>query len=422
MAALAASLLVGCGGGSSPASANSAADVGTTTTSTPPDSLAITVDEGPAELKASGIIARNVPYTSVTICSPGSATLCQTIDHVLVDTASVGLRIIASVLDPNVVPAQSFDPVSGNALRQCVQFADGTTWGSIVLADVHLANRMIASLPVNLLGDAAAGPVPTSCATNRIENTVATFGAKGVLGVGHFLRDCGADCAARAIVGGYYACSTPTSTKVSTNVCVPTAVPSEIQVPNPIAMLASENNGIVIMMNGVAPPGAVGANGTLAFGLGTQASNTPSGLQLIALDSGGTFTTTHDGVSTPGSFIDSGSNGLFFASTLLPACSNAIGFFCPVGANGAPISVNENASIQGLGGRSVNVAFSVDNAELLLSGNASALPGLAGSNAIPGTFDLGTFDWGLPFFFGRSVSLLFEGQPLNGTVGPAIGF
>lgn len=424
VATLVATFVSGCGGGAGAGNAgnpDNAAGAGPSTTPTLTDALAIVVDQGPAEMKAGGGIARNVPYTSVTICSPGSTTACQTIDHVLVDTASVGLRLMASVLDARVVPTQSIEPVTGKALRQCVQFADGTTWGSVVLADVHLANRTLSSLPVNLLGDAAAGPVPASCATSRIENSVAAFGARGVLGIGHFLQDCGTDCAARAIAGGYYVCPTSTSASTSANACVPTAVALDRQVPNPIAKLASENNGIVITMNGVASPGAATASGTLAFGIGTQASNTPVSSQLIALDSSGTFTTTHDGVSTPGSFIDTGSNGLFFASGLLPNCSSATGFFCPVAANGAPISVNETASIQGLGATTVNLSFRVDNAEQLLASNAPALPGLAGPNAIPGLFDLGTFDWGLPLFFGRSVSLLFEGQALNGTAGPAIG-
>ncbi len=54
----------------------------------------ITVDAGPAVL-ATGpnpYIADNVAFVSVTLCAPGTST-CQTIDHVQVDTGSVGLRI-----------------------------------------------------------------------------------------------------------------------------------------------------------------------------------------------------------------------------------------------------------------------------------------------------------------------------------------
>ena len=39
----------------------------------------------------------NALYTTVTICQPGTA-ICQSIDHVLIDTGSTGLRILSSVL------------------------------------------------------------------------------------------------------------------------------------------------------------------------------------------------------------------------------------------------------------------------------------------------------------------------------------
>nr|WP_249193126.1 DUF3443 family protein [Burkholderia cenocepacia] len=39
--------------------------------------------------------AQNVLYTSVTICMPGTSN-CQTIDNVLVDTGSFGLRLFNS--------------------------------------------------------------------------------------------------------------------------------------------------------------------------------------------------------------------------------------------------------------------------------------------------------------------------------------
>ncbi len=45
----------------------------------------------------------NEPCTSVTICSPGS-TNCQTINNILVDTGSYGLRVFSSVLQVNLKP------------------------------------------------------------------------------------------------------------------------------------------------------------------------------------------------------------------------------------------------------------------------------------------------------------------------------
>ena len=62
------------------------------------------MDAGPPVLATgpNGFISDNIAFVSVTLCAPGG-TNCQTIDHVQVDTGSVGLRIQASVL--NAEPA-----------------------------------------------------------------------------------------------------------------------------------------------------------------------------------------------------------------------------------------------------------------------------------------------------------------------------
>jgi hypothetical protein len=35
---------------------------------------------------------------------------------------------------------------------------------------------------------------------------------------------------------------------------------------------------------------------------------------------------------------------------------------------------------------------------------------------------VGGFDWGLPFFYGRSVFVLFESHTAGAITGPAVGF
>ncbi len=55
----------------------------------------ITVNAGPANNYANGL------FTSVTICVPGSTSNCQTIDGVLVDTGSSGLRVLVVGADPD---------------------------------------------------------------------------------------------------------------------------------------------------------------------------------------------------------------------------------------------------------------------------------------------------------------------------------
>jgi hypothetical protein len=107
------------------------------------------------------------------------------------------------------------------------------------------------------------------------------------------------------------------------------------------------------------------------------------------------------------SFIDSGSNGLYFYSNTIPTCTTTVitAFYCPTAPPVLPWSLSAtmsgtNTSIP------VPVQFSIDNTATILSGTANAVfPTLGGTNS-----DLTSFDWGLPFFFGKSVVIGFEGR------------
>src|ERR1700724_2080773 len=88
----------------------------------------ISVNAGPANNYANGV------FTSVTICVPGNASSCQTIDGVLVDTGSTGLRILSSALSL-VLPQQT---ASGIPVAECNQFQDGFTWGPVQVAGVTM--------------------------------------------------------------------------------------------------------------------------------------------------------------------------------------------------------------------------------------------------------------------------------------------
>ena len=419
---LCALAVAACGGGGSGTGPAGAPPVnGTTGSNTPSPSaavlpanaLAVVVDRGPAALVRAGRVAANTLFASVTVCTPGNAAACETIDHVIVDTGSVGLRIMASELSGVAVPQAVTDPATGSPLRECVQFADGYTWGSVAVVDVQLGGRRLASLPVNLIGDAAAGAAPPTCVSGPAESTVATFGANGVLGVAGFLQDCGADCVAHAIAGGYYVCPGAGSD------CRPTTVALDHQVANPVAALDSDNNGITVQLEAVPQQGAATASGIVYFGVDTRPNNGVVNARLFTLDGAGTFTTHYNGVAEIG-FVDSGSNGYFFTDLTLERCASAPYFYCPL-AGQSPTAVPKTASIVGQNGTSATVGFTVDHAEQLFKANAAALPGLAGP--IPGSSGLALlFDWGLPFFYGRTVHLVFEGSSVAGVAGPAIGF
>jgi hypothetical protein len=164
-------------------------------------------------------------------------------------------------------------------------------------------------------------------------------------------------------------------------------------VPNPVSLFATDNNGVVIELPNVSGGEEASVTGSLVFGIGTQSNNALGSATVYTADSAGNFTTTYNGTINSGSFIDSGSNGYFFASsiTACPSTSNAPGFYCPTGVQSL------SATNQGANGASGTVNFSIANAEVLFNA-----PDFAYSD-LGGTYSNGAFDWGLPFFFGRNV-------------------
>ena len=99
----------------------------------------LTVDAGP---QPQAFTARNEAFTSVTVCVPGTNT-CQTIDHILVDTGSSGLRLLSSVL---TIPLPPQNDSSGNPLDECPLILRGYAWGPVALADILLAGEKASSL------------------------------------------------------------------------------------------------------------------------------------------------------------------------------------------------------------------------------------------------------------------------------------
>jgi hypothetical protein len=356
------------------------------------------VDSGP--VAANNII--NVPFVSVTLCRPGTS-ICQTIDHVLVDTGSYGLRIIApDVLDPALaLPAVTGS--GGSPIGECAQFISGFLWGSVHHADVKIAGETAASLPVQQVSDADAAfrSVPAGCSsTGPNIGTVAALGANGILGIGLFNQDCGIACEQQVIAGTYYVCSTST--------CTGTVVALANQVANPVPAFATDNNGVALVMPAVAAGGATTLTGALIFGIDTQDNNKIGAATVYAADSRGNFTTTYKGTTLRSSFLDSGSNGLYFPDATIPICSGSPGFYCPA----ATLSLSAvNASSNGASG---TVSFSIENLQALDSTiRAASVGGSLGSTRRPTAFD-----WGMPFFFGRTVFVAIDGQSTLHGPGP----
>jgi hypothetical protein len=394
---------VACGGGGGGTAASGGGGGG----SPPPtnNTASVIVDAGPSNASV------NTLFTSVTICVPGSTTSCQTIDHIQVDTGSYGLRILAPVLTLTL-PVETL--ANGNSLAECTQFVDGFSWGPIVTADMQIAGETAHSLPVQVIGDPRFTNIPTECSGTggTEEDTVSTFGANGILGIGPFELDCG-DCDT-ATHGLYFACVTS---------CTDTTVPDNQQVPNPVTHFAADNNGAIIMMPSVAAGGASAVMGSLIFGIDTQTDNASGTQTVLTVDDNSELLMTFNGQTLANSFIDSGSNGIYFANTTnIVTCtappsdpsSQIVNFYCPAS------TLNLEVSIQGMNGvMANNVAFGVGNTVTMLNSNFDAYPQLAGT--IPAG-NAGTFDYGLPFFYGRRVAVAVQGATTKAGTGPYIAF
>ena len=381
-------LVSACGGGSGG---------GTLTPATGTNVAPVIVDAGP------GGTAVNLPFVTVTVCAPGT-TSCQTLDHILLDTGSSGLRIIATALTGPTLPQAS--TAAGDPLYECMQFADGYSWGSVRTADVKVADGAAMSLPVQLIGDPAAPTVPADCPNGAPpENTVEAFGANGVLGVAIFAEDCGSACVTGSNLG-YYGC--PASG------CVGSVLALAAQVQNPVYRFATNNNGVAIELPAIDSAGQLSTRGSLILGIDTQTNNQLGSAAVLTVDAlTGAFSTTYQGTPLGFSFIDSGSNGYFFTDATLTICTKNAGFYCPA------TRLSLSATNMGANGTSSTVSFDVANADALTSANSSfsALPNVAGTNPLAHSFD-----WGLPFFYGRRVYVGFEGRSATAATGPFVAY
>jgi hypothetical protein len=423
-----------CGGGSSSSSNNSSSGgTGSTGGSTTALSNTCATSTGNCATLTTnnGLGYVNGSFTSVTVCQPGSATQCATVNGVLVDTGSVGLKLFKSQITSAQLTTATY--ADNHAVVECYPFVATYMWGTVAPADIKIAGETATSAPIMVIDDSPspAFDVPGTCSDYQggpltAVNSASDFGANGILGIGSTPQDCGAYCALPAssqvdssneFNGLYYDCSSPAS-------CIGASLAVTAQVPHPVSKFTTDNNGTAIVLASVVSGGAASATGALYFGIGTQSNNTmPSSANVFLLDT--TYeqfiTTSYKGTTNSESYVDSGSNGLFFDDLTIAICTNTqfdgqgSDWYCP----GSALSLSAtNSGGAGSSGSTANntVSFSVANANTLFSannGNDTAFDNLGGSGST------GTFDWGLPFFYGRAVYNAIEGNSVTNTGGTA---
>ncbi|QDK37459.1 DUF3443 family protein [Bdellovibrio sp. NC01] len=349
----------------------------------------------------------NMPCVSATVCEPGT-THCIVVDKLLLDTGSSGLRVFASKVSTlNLTSVMNVGATK--QLAKVTNFADGTChWGPVKLADIQMGGETASNIPIQLI-QANYATVPSSCAEAESDPVAAQY--NGILGVGVRDRDCGTDCVASSNNSLYYACNAATQGSA----CTGSVAPLASQVRNPVAGLDTlggidDSNGSALILPAIPVTGAVSASGYLVFGINTRANNQPSNSSTMFItDSNGYMKTTYNGSSYT-AFIDSGSNGLYFppTSSSLPICSGTV-FYCP------DETVQTSATMKPYSGStpSVSVPFNVVNTyAAYYSDNYASNTG--GYLRMSGTY---VFDWGLPFFFGRTVytGIYGKSSTVNGT-------
>lgn len=343
---------------------------------------------------SSGVCSNvNSPCVSVTVCSTGNLN-CTTVNNILLDTGSYGLRVFDSALGSSTV--NSLTPIrnGSNPIGECVTYGDGSqNWGGIYFANVKLSSDAIASnVPIQVINSNFNTP-PSAC--GNATTSPNDFGYNGVLGVGVYKRD----------GGRYYSCN-------GSNCSATYSMPSNQQVANPVAMLPENNNGITIHFEPISSTGGINIGGTVNFGVNTNYLNTvtTSNVYTADLSQGLPLFNANYNSTNYLAFLDTGTNTLAMSNSGLPSCASPYNdFLCP--QNTTNLSINNINS----NGTAIPSVISIANTMTLLSYNQSAYNNL-GSTLPFGEGNL--LDYGLPFFYGKNIQLVFEDSQSNLGTGP----
>ncbi len=335
--------------------------------------------------------AFNRMVVNVTVCEPNTER-CATIDDVMIDTGSTGLRLEASAV-PTWMRLPAFVRADGKPLAECLRFVHDTAWGTLNRADVRLGGLTARSLPLQVIDD-VFGAQPPTCPRSDVRPT-----SNGTLGVGQHLFDCQGSCEQRADVPGVFVQDGTGWSPVEG------AVEPSSRLPNPVRYLPGHDNGIVIELPSPPDGGAREVAGTLTFGV--VADNRGDASKILRLDKAGRFTTVLDGRRFPTSYIDSGTDTYVFDDDRLPRCPDMAWAYC------AQPRRFLGAELVGLDGARTSVTFAVGNYQARREQAAGASDDVAEAAEVEST----TFVWGAPFFLGRRTSLVLDGEGVTGAPG-----
>ncbi|MGN4154908.1 DUF3443 family protein [Burkholderia gladioli] len=406
-------ILTSCGGDDSPVSAPNSA--------TPPvvylDNVQpVRVDRSTVQtatlFSQSG---NNRLLTSVTLCSDSTEKNCQTIDNIVVDTGSVGLKVYNyAVADGGASLADERD-AEGNLIGICARYASGYAWGRMKVVTLKMAGETARNLPIAVINGAPVSSsdsvvdlnslqVPSQCSTVNGVSQIRKFrDSNGILGVGTPFSDCG-DC---AVSTNYFSCA-------SSGSCLPTFLPSHMQTTQPVASFTADNNGLIIQLPNVDNFSVVPIVGQMIFGIGTQSNNQAVGVTAFSLNSAGRGLIAMNGAISH-VLVDSGTSVYEFQSGM---SVNTNKFYAPSAATRVSATLS-GVDSTGLGQNNQgSINFDVIDPASAIAARAVAIGGIATPLADANAAVV----LGLPFFFGKRLYFGINGRNSSLGTGPLVAF
>jgi len=341
----------------------------------------------------------NRMVVSVTVCAPGTGR-CATIDDVMVDTGSTGLRLEASAV-PSSLRLPAFVGPESKPLAECLRFVHDTAWGPLHRTNLHIGGMTATDLPIQVIAD-DGGPQPAECPVSTVRPT-----SNGTLGIGPWLVDCPGDCEQDDGHPGVFVDREGAWSPFRG------AVPRAYRLPNPAAAFPGHGNGVSFDLPMPPRDGAAQVVGTLTLGVVAAPDSLLNKARIVCIDGRGHFTTLYGGKAYPDSYIDSGTETNIIPDADLPRCEGMSWAFCAIPDR------SFTATMVGRGGAGIDLAFMVGDYRGALERRVGAWDGFAEVNG-----NSMAFVWGAPVFFGRQVSVIFDGRSVpgrDGVIGPAYG-
>jgi hypothetical protein len=342
-----------------------------------------------------GGVARgfNTAFVSVKICEPHTGT-CRVIDKIKLDTGSTGLRIRSDALSGLHLP--TLRTPAKEVITACMGMAGGVGYiGTLSRADINLGDEQASNATFQVV-DPTMTVKGASCPSFPID------GRNGILGIGS-LRSIPNGLHTYACLHGRCRAYLPLAGERAENI---------------VAHLDRDNNGFIVRTPELSSP-RNSQSGKIIFGLDTSANNRiASKLSRCSVAADGFMKLNYQGQPLF-TMLDTGtfSTLLPFQQTTIEACKAGNGYLCPRSSTKFVSVSLLNVTGESCAKLNLPVRAYEPGTETQVRDHW-ALPDLATVNPLI----TNGFILGLPFFYGRDVYFVVEGQNTSLGRGPMVAF